>query len=502
MRERLFLFAAAFISGMSIMAIEVTAARLLAPYFGASAFVWTNIIAVVLISLSLGYWFGGKVADKRASFSLVGKLLGLSGIICLFLPFLFNFFGLFFVNTVAGILPAAVFIFVGSLVVAVLLLGVPLVLLGMMSPLLVKLYAASNPTGVGQAAGGIFAVSTIGSILGTFMPTLVFIPWWGSRMTILLFAALLILAGVFLSKYRFNKGLVILVIILFIGNLVITIEPINTIYATESFYQFIRVNEQTDGTRMLVFNEGLGVQSIYNPDKILTGYYYDYLNILPALTDRNIRQVLIVGLAGGTISRQLLYFYPFLQIDGVEIDEKVIEVGREFFALDSQPIDIYNQDGRIFLQLNQNKKQYDLIVIDAYSQELYIPWIMTTVEFWRLVKNNLSASGVVAFNVAALPQSDLTQALAGTLRSVFPFVYLVNLPSQQYNVLLVASPQEITWQFDLPRSQREQLDLLADDFVSGIDKITTSEVVLTDDWAPVEYLTNRIIWQEVKKIFN
>ena len=502
MKEKIFLFTAAFVSGMSIMAIEITSARMLAPYFGASAFVWTNIIAVVLISLSLGYWFGGKVADKKASFSLAGKLLGLSGVVCLFLPFLFNLFGLFFINSVAGILPAAFFIFIGSLAVSALLLGLPLVLLGMISPLLVKLYAASDTSGVGQAAGGIFAVSTIGSILGTFMPTLIFIPWWGSRMTILLFAVLLIITGVLLSKRKNNRGLVVLSVILFIANLFIIIEPNNTIYATESFYQFIRVEEQTDGTRKLVFNEGLGIQSVYNPNKILTGYYYDYLNVLPALADRKMKRVLVVGLAGGTISRQLLYFYPFLQIDGVEIDKKVIETGKKFFSLSDQPVNIYNQDGRIFLQLNKGKKLYDFIIIDSYSQELYIPWIMTTVEFWRLVKANLSPDGVVAFNVAALPQNDLTQALAGTLRSVFPFVYLVSLPDQQYNVLLVASPQKIEWQFSLPDSKREKLEVLARSFASSVEPVVVSDIILTDDWAPVEYLTNRIIWQEVKKMFN
>jgi len=488
----------AFISGMAVMAMEVSAARLLAPYFGTSSFVWTNVIAVVLLALSLGYFLGGKLADKKPRVYLLGKLLAAAGAIFLTVPYLVKIMADFLFVILSPSFSIAVLIFVGSLVVTIFLFGVPLVILGMISPLIIKLYAQHQEEYVGEVAGSVFAISTLGSIIGTFLPTLLLIPWQGTRFTIWLFAGILLVVGIADAHgdKRFLGGIFLLLVIVF-SAFHFFYSPPSYLYEGESFYQYIKVKEE-GSYRYLLFNEGLGIQSVFRDDSVLTGFYYDYFNLLPYLFSPEQKvKILIVGLAGGTISRSLLYFFPEqVEVDGVEIDKKVIDIGRRFFALSDPRLTIFNQDGRVFLRLS--KKKYDIIVIDAYNNELYIPWIMTTYEFWELVKERLEPEGIIAFNVSTSKDSALLAALARTVKSSFSETYIVSLP-QEYNVMIVASNQRLSFDQIEERVNHPLLSSLVYDFAHNTKLVKEGGRELTDDRAPIEYLTNLLIWREVKK---
>ncbi len=498
-KDRKKLLLVAFISGMAIMAMEVSAARLLAPYFGTSAFVWTNVIGVVLLALSLGYFWGGKLADKKPGLKLLGKLLIVAGIIFLLVPYLVRIMADFLLAVLSPSFPIAFFIFVGSLLVTIFLFGVPLVILGMVSPLLIKLYSRQQEDHVGEVAGSIFAVSTLGSIIGTFLPTLLLIPWQGTKFTIWFFAVILLLLGIIVG-YRERKtiggGFLLLIILFVIFNFFYPHSAY--LYEDESFYQYIKV-EENPPYRYLLFNEGMGIQSVFRADSVLTNFYYDYFNLLPYLFPPQQKiKVLIVGLAGGTISRSLLYFFPGqVEIDGVEIDKKVINIGRKFFALSDPRLNIFNQDGRVFLRLTQN--QYDIIIIDAYSNELYIPWTMTTYEFWELVKQRLKPGGLVAFNVSTTKESELLSALARTVKTSFANTYIIDLPLD-YNVMILASQRNLPLDQIEARAISSSLDNLVYNFVQNAKLVNQGKKELTDDHAPVEYLTNLLIWREIKKI--
>ncbi len=497
-KDRRKLLLVAFISGMAIMAMEVSAARLLAPYFGTSAFVWTNVIGVVLIALSLGYFLGGKLADKKPDLKLLGKLFIVAGIIFLLAPYLVRIVADFLLAVLAPSFSIAFFIFAGSLLVTIFLFGIPLVILGMVSPLLIKLYAKKQEDQVGEVAGSIFAVSTLGSLIGTFLPTLLLIPWQGTKFTIWLFAIVLLLLGIIVD-YRGRKtiggGFLLLIILFVISSFFYSHTAY--LYEDESFYQYIKVKEEGP-YRYLLFNEGMGIQSVFRVDSVLTDFYYDYFNLLPYLFSPQQKvKVLIVGLAGGTISRSLLYFFPRqVEIDGVEIDKKVINIGRKFFALSDPRLNIFHQDGRVFLRLTQN--QYDIIIIDAYSNELYIPWTMTTYEFWELVKQRLKPGGLVAFNVSTTKESGLLSALAQTVKTSFANTYIIDLPLD-YNVMILASQRTLPLDKIKDREVSSPLDSLVYNFVENAKLVKQGKKELTDDHAPVEYLTNLLIWREIKK---
>lgn len=496
-----FLLFLAFISGLTIMAMEISAARLMAPYFGNSLFVWTNIIGVVLIALSLGYYFGGKLADRQPQLNILLRLILAAGIIFLVIPWIVKPLTFFVTINILPLESASVIIFIGSFIVSLLLLAFPIMLLGMVSPFIIKLYSLSNKS-IGEVAGSVFAVSTVGSILGTFLPTLWFIPTLGTRVTISLFAIILIAVaswGLVAKKLYLLLLLLLFIPLSTIGKIAIKVSP-DLIFEDESAYQFIQVTQDKEKTNYLIFNEGGGIQSVYNAKQILTqGMYYDFFTVLPYLIDSGQpKEVLILGLAGGTISRQLDYFFrDELKIDGVEIDKKVIKIAKQYFSLENPSLTVYNQDGRIFLQYTN--KKYDLIIVDAYSQELYIPWTLTTQEFWRLVKSALTPAGLIAINVNSISnESELLQAIANTMASVFKYSFITRMEENEgWNYMLIASQKNLSFQKLPALVKNKQLAGLANRIAATVisNKYDPRKLVLTDDRAPIEFMTEKMIFQ-------
>ena len=501
-----FLLLITFVSGFSIMAMEISASRLLAPYFGTSLFVWTNIIGIVLIALSIGYYVGGKLADKKPKLDILLKLIFSAGILFLIIPYIIKPLVSFADLNLIDAQPATFVIFISSLLIITILFAIPLFLLGIVSPFIIKLYSISQHEKIGELSGKIFAISTVGSILGTFLPTLFFIPVIGTKATINIFAILLILLGSFgFSKNKFNLAvLAFLPFTLFYSNQTIN-NNLNIILEDESAYQYIRVAQNNEDTKFLIFNEGTGVQSIYNKDKVLYDMYYDYFNVLPYLINKDEpKQTLIIGLAGGTAANQLKYFFGNdIQIEGVEIDQKVIDISKEYFGLTDDVVKIHNQDGRMFLR--NNNQQYDFIIVDAYSQQMYIPWTLTTVEFWQLVKSRLLENGIMAININSnSSDSDLLKSITNTIASVFENVYVTKTKNNDWNYIVAASDKAFNFlKLNNLNIDSKLLDV-KNTFIKETQVVNYDEnyLTLTDDKAPIEFMTDMMTMGYLKGLIK
>jgi len=498
-QSKIYLLSVSFLSGMSIMAIEVTSARLLAPHFGTSSFIWTNVIGVVMIALSLGYYFGGKLADSQPYTHVLLRIILLAAALFLVIPWVLKPLA-FAVTYILASFPATIVIFIGSLLVALILFAIPLLLLGMVSPYIIRLYS-QEASGVGSAAGLIFAISTMGSIVGTFLPTLLMIPLLGSRLTISIFALILVIITLFgLVQKKLWLLFLLFLILPYTYFDKQRIKDINgLVYETESAYQYIAVEEREGGYQALVFNEGLGTQSLYHPDTVLTdNRYYDNWNLIPYLLIKKQPEILILGLAGGTISRSLHYYFPHARITGVEIDNKVIETATRFFELEQPNLNIVNQDGRIFLEHSNQK--YDFIVVDVYNNELYIPWTMTTQEFWQVVHDHLEPTGVMAINInASSQQSDILVTMANTIASVFTEVTVIPHGETSWNYIVLAGEQSLDFSSLSNLVDKNELTLLVPDFLKRMYYVHYSSDydIMTDDKAPIEFMTDRMIVKHI-----
>lgn len=503
------------VAGMSTMATEMAAARLLAPFFGASVLVWANIIGLILLYLSLGYWWGGRIADRHPHIhGLSSVILGAACAIAV-VPFLA---APVLRLSAGGIDEVAVGSIIGSFVGVLLLFSVPITLLGMVPPYAMRL-AISSVEKAGSTSGGLYALSTIGSIIGTFGSVLITIPLIGTRRTLLTCALILTLLSLMgLVGRRRIAGLVAAIAIA----IAMAIPPggiraanaAEVIFEGESRYQFVQVVEESDGTRLLQLNEGWAVHSVYDPGSILTNNIWDHFLVVPALArgegkkssdepdSSRALDTLIIGNAAGTAPRIFERFRPEIQIDGVEIDPLVSEVGRKYFKMGGENLRVHHADGRPYLAASD--KKWDFIHIDAYRQP-YIPFYLTTSEFFKLVKEHLKPGGVLSINVGAVPGDNrVERAIAASIATAFPQVF--RYEAETYNTLLVAPSEEMTLdqakdaiQASDLAGQGTQTQRLFTKFADGLEKSPAAGEPLTDDRAPVEWMTDGMIVQYAKE---
>lgn len=488
-----FLYLTVFITGMSVTAVELTASRLLAPYFGASLFVWTNIIGVVLLALSIGYYVGGRVADRnegKIAQKLLYPLILVTGILVNLIPFVGK---AVFMLAYEAIPDRSTSVFLASFIATLILFTLPLILLGMVSPLAARI-GITKLESAGRVLGSLYAFSTVGSIVGTFIPVLLTVPFLGSRETFFLFGGVLIVLGAIGTGRRLFLGLLALPIAFFALHSSIHADPY-VIYEDESVYNYIRVREDESGNRALLTNEGYGIQSLYSPLSILTGYYWDEAAFLPAVNPAG-ENFLIIGMAGGSSARVLHHFFPELKLHGVEIDPLMVEVGKRFFGADKLPLNVTVADGRVFLQ--QSDQQYDFIMVDVYRDELYIPFHLATKDFFQLVSERLTPKGSMVMNIASVSKnSELLNLIKNTLTSVFPYVYEHRV-AHSYNSLLFAFQEEP----DFSAIDLSQYSLELRGLVSGISpnlsRITfrPEESVSEDNTSTLEFLTEKMILSE------
>ena len=480
-----------FTAGAGTLATEIAASRLLAPYFGSSTIVWANIIGLTLLYLSAGYWIGGRWVDRRPEPRLLGRIVFVAALFIAATPFVAR---PILDLAVEGLDAVSVGAVVGSFFAALAIFAVPVTLLGTVSPFAIRL-ALDSVSEAGSVAGRLYALSTVGSIVGTFVSAIVAIPLVGTQRTMLGSAVLLVLAAALLLGGRWQVATLASFGLLFIpAGAVKATEGL--LWETESSLQYVQVVERADGSRALKLNEGVAVHSVWHPDSVLTGGEWDMFLLVPPLLGRPVERMLVVGNAGGTIARAFGELYPDVHIDGVEIDAKVTEAGRRFLGLDDNPnLEVVTADGRPFLELTDNR--YDLIVVDAYRQP-YIPFYLSTKEFFELTRERLRPGGVLALNIASVPSDRrLSRAIGSSVRAAYPQAW--RWKPLRFNELMLGFDRQVSPQLlsrrvgGAPAAVAQLVPL----FREGLEPVVKVERALTDDRAPVEWLTDRMIIEHI-----
>jgi len=507
MRMRRYVYVVVFISGLASLAVEMSASRLLGNYFGTSNLVWASIIGLILIYLTAGYFIGGAWADRSPRYLTFFGVLAWSSLAIALIPLasrpILRLASTAFDNLQIGVLA-------GSFTAVMILFIIPVSLLGMASPFAIRL-SIQDKENAGKISGRIYAISTLGSFIGTFLPVLVLIPLIGTYRTFLVISTVLMtfsLIGIYLDGrwkwlVRYAWMPLVLIALFLWGTPGSDKSTQGLIFEGESAYNYIQVLDEDD-FRLLRLNEGQGVHSIYHPtilnfngpwEQVMSAPFFNPAPVVPS----SIKSAAIIGLAAGTTSRELFAVFPRVKIDGVEIDPLIVEVGKRYFNMENPNLNVIVQDGRWALERSAEK--YQVVSIDAYRPP-YIPWHMTTVEFFQSVRAHLAEDGVMIINIGRGPTDRrLVDALAATIRQVFPSIYISDL-SGSFNTLLFATVQETSLEnylanyvhlMENPNTPPLLLEVLAATY-EGLQPLPEDEgLVFTDDHAPVEQITNSIV---------
>jgi spermidine synthase len=488
--RRPYLYVLVFVVGAASLGAEIAVARLMAPFFGASTIVWANTIGVVLVALSIGYWLGGRLGDRYPKLRGLCLLVMAAAMLLAIVPFVARPFFDISVRALDSVSAGA---FVGSLIGVLALAAVPVILLGACSPYAIRL-TLPDVEHSGRVAGRLYAVSTAGSLVGTMVAAMALIPFAGTQRTFLVFAlALALVAAVPLGVRFLPAPLALAALIAVPVGTVKATDDGRVLYEGESAVQYIRVVEEPDGDRALELNEGQVIHSLLRPGSYLTGGYWDRMLTMPfaALHDPP-RRVAILGNAAGTTARAYGHFFPRAEVHGVEIDPKLTEIGNRYFDMDSNPnLTVYNEDARPWLRRSDGG--YDVIAVDSYRQP-YIPFYLTTREFFTLASERLAPAGIVVVNVGHPDGSDELETVIGrTMAEAFSTV--LRDPFDDTNTLLAgtngpASAHRLGAAVDgLPAPLRP----LARRQAAVMGPRLPGGTVYTDDRAPVEWLVDRSI---------
>jgi spermidine synthase len=467
------------------------ASRLIAPHFGSTLSVWTSLIGLVLIFLTAGYYLGGALADRFASRVVLGGMVTAAGGIVLAMPMLSERV----LSAAWGLTPRAG-ILASSLVGTFALFSAPMVLLGCVCPFAMKL-SIRDLGRTGRTAGHIYAVSALGSVVGTFLPALFMIDDWGVRRSIMAFGALLVVSGLLLAgRLRFAPAAA--PVLLLLAPLPAMLPARGAIAREESPYNYLQVVAVGDA-RILVAD--WGGYSMYLPGRFRTHEYFDYLLLAPLLRPSPPREwlhdVVIVGLGAGTASKQITEAYGPLTIDGIEIDPDVVALGRRHFAMNEPNLRVHVTDGRAFLGTSAGR--YDWAIVDAY-QGSDIPFHLVTAEFFRQLRDHLRPGGVLAINIAWWRADDpeLLERIVASVRTAFPSVYTVTGISEQSGAVLLAGGDDASPDNLVPgalAAGHAGLAEIVHEVTGGgparLAKAAGRGRLLTDDCAPVGRIADR-----------
>ncbi len=501
--NKLYLYLTEFFSGMSVMAVELGASRLLAPYFSSSQIVWTIIIGTIMIAMALGNLYGGKKADSDPNpDKLYGRII-IAAIWIAAIPVV----GKYIIIAISAILIFSVnsnFLVIAGFVACMVIFVFPLFLLGTVTPSLVK-FTVDSLSDSGSVVGKLNASNTIGSIIGTFVPTFISIPAVGTSITFLIFAGILLALSIiyfvsakvnFLKAKRLPASIAIFVVCCLLGhNNSFAFWQSDLDYEGESIYNYLQVYED-DEEVVLSTNVLFGVQSVYLKDKGLTGMYYDYAMAAPymaGINEKDNLDILILGNGTGTFATQCKRYFDNTNIVGVEIDQKITDLAKEYFEL-PEDVDVYTYDGRAYL--NASNEKFDVIMVDAY-QDITIPFQMSSVEFFTLVKEHLTDDGVMVVNMNMRGQSEgnINQYLADTIASVFGQAYTVDVKGATNRELFAGNGKDLPGELQLNLSTETDTELInmmlmvSDDLTA----YSAGNYIMTDDKAPVELLGMKVI---------
>lgn len=500
LQNKYYLYLTEFFAGMSVMAVELGASRLLAPYFSSSQIVWTIIIGTIMIAMALGNIYGGRTADKNPN---PGKLYGRLIVAAVWIAAI-PVVGKYIILGISGVLILAVnsqYLVWAAFLACMVIFVYPLFLLGTVTPSLVK-YTVDSLDDNGKTVGTLGAFNTIGSILGTFLPTFVTIPAVGTSITFLLFAGILLVLSLvyFISagirSRKLAVGLFLFVLCCVGGHShSFAFWETDLVYEGESIYNYLQVREDDDNV-ILSTNVLFGVQSVLSKKESLSGMYYDYAMAAPFMAgihEKEKLDVLILGMGTGTFAAQCRRYFTNTQIEGVEIDQKITDLAEKYFELPGD-ISVTTYDGRAFL--NAIDEKYDVIMVDAY-QDITIPFQMSSLEFFRMVKEHLTEDGVmvVNMNMKGSGEGDINSYLSDTISHVFDTVYTVDVEHSTNRELFASSVPDMKERLTENVQKEGQSDLAAmmRRVSMKMEEYTPGEYLLTDDKAPVELLGMQVI---------
>ncbi|MBR6402124.1 MAG: fused MFS/spermidine synthase [Eubacterium sp.] len=492
------------------MAVELGASRLLAPYFSSSQIVWTIIIGTIMIAMALGNIYGGRAADKNPN---PDKLYGRIVIAAIWIG-LIPVVGKYIIMGISALLIFTIstnFLIIAAFAACMVVFVFPLFLLGTVTPSLVK-YTVDSLDDSGKVVGTLNASNTIGSIIGTFVPTFISIPAVGTSITFLIFAGILLgLAVVYFVSGKIKTvkvpvaGVIFLLCCIFGHDNSFAFWENDLKVEDESVYNYLQVSEN-DSSIILSTNTLFGVQSIYKKDKVLTGMYYDYAMAAPYMAGiyekKKPLRVLILGMGTGTYATQCRRYFGDMYIEGVEIDEKITALAHEYFELPDD-IKVTTYDGRAYLEaLSSGKKEkteadkYDVIMVDAY-QDITIPFQMSSVEFFSLVKEQLVPDGVmvVNMNMKSDVNGGINEYLSDTIAQVFSEIYTVDVTGNTNRELFAGSDPEMFSRLkaNLDKEQNEELHAMIQKVSDNMTRYAAGDLIMTDDKAPVEVLGMKAI---------
>ncbi len=500
LKNKAYLYLTEFFAGMSVMAVELGASRLLAPYFSSSQIVWTIIIGTIMIAMALGNIMGGRWADKDPNpDKLYGRII-IAAIWIALIPVV----GKYIVIGISALLVFTIstnFLVVAAFAACMVVFVFPLFLLGTVTPSLVK-YTVDSLSDSGKVVGYLNASNTIGSIIGTFVPTFISIPAVGTSITFLIFAGiLLLLAIVYFIAGKTKSVKAVVGAVIFIISCVFghgdsfAFWEHGLTFEGESIYNYLQVYED-DSKVVLSTNVLFGVQSVYRKEKTLTGMYYDYAMAAPymaGMKEKDGIDILILGMGTGTYATQCSRYFENVSIEGVEIDQKITDLAREYFEL-PEDIKVTTYDGRAYLQgLSSagDEKKYDVIMVDAY-QDITIPFQMSSVEFFSLVKDRLTEDGVmvVNMNMKSDGEKGINQYLGDTICTVFDTVYTADVLYSTNRELFASNNPAMLERLKagIEAETDQELVQMMTQVDTGLVKYEGGNLILTDDKAPVELL--------------
>lgn len=500
LNNKYYLYATEFFAGMAVMAVELGASRLLAPYFSSSQIVWTIIIGTIMIAMALGNIYGGRSADKNPDPDRLYKRLLIAAVWIAAIPVV----GKYIILGISGVLILTIdtnFLILAAFFACMIIFVFPLFLLGTVTPSLVK-YTMGSLDESGKTVGALGACNTIGSIIGTFLPTFVTIPAVGTSVTFLIFSGILLLLGLlyFINRKTAGKACAVSTVLFILCSVLghsgsFAFWETNLTYEGESIYNYLQVKED-DRSVILSTNVLFGVQSIKMKEDGLTGMYYDYALAAPLMADapkKEKTEILVLGMGTGTYAHQCKKYFDNVTVEGVEIDQKITDLAGTYFDLPSD-IKVTTYDGRAYLQTID--KEYDVIMVDAY-QDITIPFQMSSAEFFSLVKEHLKEDGVmvVNMNMKSDGEGGINVCLADTISGVFSNVYTVDVRGATNRELFASENDSILTLLSENRKQlgQEELTVMMGQVEDGLVPYESTGELLTDDKAPVEVLGMRVI---------
>lgn len=506
LNNKIYLYLTEFFAGMSVMAVELGASRLLAPYFSSSQIVWTIIIGTIMIAMALGNIYGGRKADQNPNPDrLYGRILTASIWIAL-IPVL----GKYVIVGISVLMVFTIntnFLIWAAFAACMVLFVFPLFLLGTVTPSLVK-YTVDSLDDSGKTVGTLNAANTIGSIIGTFLPTFVTIPAVGTSVTFLIFAGILLLLALiyFITNkkrsIRAAVAVVVLIVSCFLGSSDhFAFWEDGIVYEGESIYNYLQVKEDPEKI-CLSTNVMFGIQSVVKKDMSLTGTFSDYVLAAPLMAGQGQKEkleILMLGVGAGTYITQCHEYFRDINIEGVEIDSAITELAGRYFRL-PQDVAVTTYDGRAFL--NVCEKKYDVIFVDAY-QDITIPFQMSSVEFFSLVSDHLTEDGIMVVNLNMWEREEdgINAHLMDTIAQVFETICTVNVAEMTNQELFASHSDKIVDRLRQSVSSVEdpQLRNLMRQVARSLKIYEPGDHVMTDDKAPVELLGMRVIDQLIQR---